>query len=117
MVYDATVAAGVDLSKADVAVDGRAVKIVLPQAKMTSISIDPDSLKFYDEKSALFNWQNRTDTQEALKLAKKDAKKKIDGSALIKTADDQAKRAVETLFAPFTGDNGYNVTVSVATDD
>ena len=116
MVYDATVAAGVDLSKADVSVDGRDVKIVLPQAKMTSASIDPDSLKFYDEKSALFNWQNKTDTAEALKLAKKDAKKKIDESALIATANDQAKSAVETLFAPFTGDNGYNVTVTVAED-
>lgn len=114
MVYDATVAAGVDLSKADVTVDGRDVKIVLPQAEMTSISIDPDSLKFYDEKSALFNWQNRSDTKEALKLAKKDAKKKIDRSSLVKTANDQAKSAVETLFEPFTGDNGYNVTVSIA---
>lgn len=116
MVYDATVAAGVDLSKADVSVDGRDVKIVLPQAKMTSTSIDPDSLKFYDEKSSLLNWQNRTDTQEALKLAKKDAKKKIDESALIKTANEQAKSTVETLFSPFTGDNGYNVEVSVAKD-
>ena len=117
MVYDATVAAGVDLSKADVTVDGRDVKIVLPQAKMTSASIDPDSLKFYDEKSSLLNWQNRTDTQEALKLAQKDAKKKIDGSSLIKTANEQAKNTVETLFSPFTGDNGYNVEVSVAKDE
>lgn len=116
MVYDATVAAGVDLSKADVSVDGRDVKIVLPQAKMTSTSIDPDSLKFYDEKSSLLNWQNRTDTQEALKLAKKDAKKKIDESALIKTANEQAENTVETLFSPFTGDNGYDVEVSVAKD-
>lgn len=116
MVYDATVAAGVDLSKADVSVAGRDVKIALPQAKMTSTSIDPDSLKFYDEKSSLLNWQNRTDTQEALKLAKKDAKKKIDESALIKTANEQAESTVETLFSPFTGDNGYNVEVSVAKD-
>ena len=83
---------------------------------MTSTSIDPDSLKFYDEKSSLLNWQNRTDTQEALKLAKKDAKKKIDESALIKTANEQAENTVETLFSPFTGDNGYDVEVSVAKD-
>lgn len=114
MVYDATVAAGVDLSKADVSVAGRDVKIALPQAKMTSTSIDPDSLKFYDEKFALFNWQNKTDTAEALKLADKDAESKVDKTALLKTADKQAKKVIASMFAPFTGEDGYEVAVAFA---
>ena len=114
MVYDAEVAAGVDLSHAKVAVEGRDVTIELPQATLSSISIDPDSLQFYDEKLSLFNWQNRADTKEALKLAKKDAKAKVDTSKLIENADEQAKSAVETLYEPFQGEDGYNVKVEVA---
>lgn len=112
MIYDADVAASVDLSKADVAVDGRNVTIKLPHAKLESVSIDPDSLKFYDEKFALFNWQNKTDTAEALKLANKDAESKVDKTSLLKTADKQAKKAIESMLAPFTGDDGYTVTIT-----
>ena len=109
MVYDAEVSAGVDLSHAKVTVEGRDVTIELPQATLSSISIDPDSLQFYDEKLSLFNWQNRADTKEALKLAKK-----VDTSKLIENADEQAKSAVETLYEPFQGEDGYNVKVEVA---
>lgn len=114
MIYDADVAASVDLSKAEVAVDGRDVSIKLPHAKLESVSIDPDSLKFYDEKFALFNWQNKTDTAEALKLADKDAESKVDKTSLLKTADKQAKKAIGSMFAPFTGEDGYRVTVTFA---
>lgn len=114
MIYDADVAASVDLSKAEVAVDGRDVSIKLPHAKLESVSIDPDSLKFYDEKFALFNWQNKTDTAEALKLADKDAESKVDKTSLLKTADKQAKKAIGSMFAPFTGKDGYRVTVTFA---
>lgn len=113
MVYDATVSAGVDLSEAEVSVDGRNISIVLPRAKRQSLSIDPDSLTFYDEKFALFNWQDRTDTAEALKLAEKDVKAKVAKSKLIKTANKQAKQTVETLFAPLTGEDGYTLSVTV----
>ena len=114
MIYDADVAASVDLSKAEVAVDGRSVSIKLPHAKLESVSIDPDSLKFYDEKFALFNWQNKTDTAEALKLADKDAESKVDKTALLKTADKQAKKVIASMFAPFTGEGGYEVAVAFA---
>ena len=114
MIYDADVSASVDLSKAEVAVDGRNVSIKLPHAKLESVSIDPDSLKFYDEKLALFNWQNKTDTAEALKLADKDAESKVDKTSLLKTADKQAKKAIVSMFAPFTGEGSYEVTVAFA---
>lgn len=114
MIYDAEVRAGVDLSQAQVEVDGRNVRVTLPNATVQSVSIDPDSLEFYDEKFALFNWQNREDAAEALKLAQEDANTKVDASRLIVEANDQAIEAVKALLAPFTGDGGYTVTVSVA---
>ena len=114
MVYDATVTAGVDLSKAKVSVSGRDVSVELPSAEVQGIEIDPDSLQFYDEKFALFNWQNRTDTAKALQVAQDDAEAKVDESKLVKTAADQAKETVETMLAPFTGEGGYTVHVTVA---
>ncbi len=116
MVYDATVTAGVDLSDAKVEVDGRKISVELPSAKRQTVSIDPDSLTFYDEKFALFNWQDRTDTAEALKLAEKDVKAKVSKSKLIKTANKQAKETVETLFAPLCGEGAYTLSVTVAKD-
>lgn len=114
MIYDASVRAGVDLSKARVSVSGRDVSIELPAATVQAIEVDPDSLQFYDEKYALFNWQDRSDTVEALKLAQKDAEAKVDEAGLISQAESHAKDVVETLLAPFTGENGYRVTVTVA---
>lgn len=114
MVYDASVTAGVDLSKAKVSVSGRDVSVELPAAEVQGIEIDPDSLQFYDEKFALFNWQNRTDTAKALQVAQDDAEAKVDESKLVKTAADQAKETVETMLAPFTGEGGYTVRVTVA---
>lgn len=113
MIYDAEVTAGVDLSNAKVSVSGRDVSVELPAATVQAIEIDPNSLQFYDERFALFNWQDRSDTAEALKIAEKDAKAKVDSAKLVEAADDQAKTVVEGLLAPFSGDGGYRVTVTV----
>lgn len=70
MVYSADVTAGVDLSQASVTVSGKQINVTLPQAKVQTVSIDPNSLKFYDSSFALFNWENKNDTAEALVAAK-----------------------------------------------
>ena len=107
MVYDAEVKAGVDLSQASVDVNGRSITVQLPMAEVQSISIE-----FYDESFALFNWENKQDTTEALVLAKDDAEGKVDQISMIEQANGQAKTVVESLLAPFTqGDNAYTLTV------
>lgn len=112
MVYDAEVKAGVDLSRASVDVNGRSITVELPMAEVQGISIDPDSIEFYDESFALFNWENKQDTSEALVLAKDDAEGKVDQIGMIEQANGQAKTVVETLLAPFTqGENAYTLTV------
>ncbi|WP_139652806.1 DUF4230 domain-containing protein [Raoultibacter phocaeensis] len=113
MVYDAEVRAGVDLSQASVEVNGRSITVALPMAEVQTISIDPDSIEFYDESFALFNWENKQDTTEALVLAKQDAESKVDQVSMIEQANAQAKVAVGSLLAPFTqGENAYTVTVA-----
>ena len=112
MVYDAELRAGVDLSQAIVEVNGRSITVQLPMAEIQTIAIDPDSIEFYDESFALFNWENRQDTAEALVLAKQDAEGKVDQVNMIEQANAQAKTVVESLLSPFTqGEDAYTVTV------
>ena len=114
MIYDATVRAGVDLSEAEVSVDGADITIDLPAASIQSVEVDADSLEFYDEKYALFNWQDREDTAAALELAEDDAEAKAEEDGLVELAEEQAVETIETLFSPFTTDGSYTLTVTVA---
>lgn len=104
MIYDAHIKAGIDLSKADVSVSGNTITVSLPKAEIQDITIDPDSLEFYDEKVALFNPQNKEDTVQALQAAKEDAQKKAADSDLLTTADEQARRLVQELLLPMAQD-------------
>lgn len=112
MVYDAQVRAGVDLSQASVQVSGKDVTVTLPAPQMLGIEIDPNSIEFYDSTFALFNWENKQDTAEALKMAQSDAEGKVDQTGMLDQARTQAHTLVENLLAPFEqGERGYAVTV------
>ncbi|MDO4442957.1 MAG: DUF4230 domain-containing protein [Slackia sp.] len=112
MIYDADIRAGVDLSQAEVDVNGANVKVELPAASVQSISIDPDSLQFYDQQYALLNWQNRDDTAKALQMAQDDAEAKVDSTTMIEDAQKQAETVVETILLPFTESGNYSLEVS-----
>lgn len=57
MFYSYEIRAGVDLAKAEIKVhdDTRTISITLPKATLQSVSVDPDSLRFFDTESSLFN--------------------------------------------------------------
>lgn len=110
--------AGVDLAKAKIAVDdtSRVISITLPKADLQSVSVDPDSLRFFDSESSLFNGNEVTDTAEALKHAKKSAADKASKSKLLQEADKQAKRIVEKAYSPIAKTDGYKVKVQLASN-
>ncbi|WP_346685677.1 DUF4230 domain-containing protein [Enteroscipio rubneri] len=112
MVYDAEVRAGVDLSQADVEVNGHNVTVTLPAPQLFGIEIDPNSIEFYDSSFALFNWENKDDTAKALVIAQQDAEGKVSQSNLLSEARGQAHALVESLLSPFEeGDNVYVVSI------
>lgn len=113
MIYDATITAGINLSQAEVTLDGTSIKVVLPQPTIQSIVIDPDSLEFYDEKAALFNWTEKEDTQKAMSYAKEDASAKAEQVELLTQASEQAESVVTNLLLPFTEDSKTPYTVTV----
>lgn len=112
MVYDAEIRAGVDLSQAAVELSGRNIIVHLPQASVLGIDIDPNSLEFYDSTFALFNWENKEDTAEALVAAQQDAESKVNQTEMLADADEQARTLIESLLHPFTeGDGAYTLTI------
>lgn len=115
MVYDAEIRAGVDLSQASVDVNGRTVTVRLPAAQLLGVEINPDSLEFYDSTFALFNWENKQDTAEALKAAHTDAEGKVNQTDMLTQADEQARTLVENLLRPFTqGERAYTLSIVAA---
>ena len=100
MQYTAKAVAGIDMSQVTVDVqepaDGNSGKVIitLPKATVQDVTIDEDSLAFYDERTALFNKVNHEDVQDALTAAKEDATKNMGKKALIRDAQDQAEEVI-----------------------
>lgn len=117
MQYTAKAVAGIDMSQVTVDVqepaDGNAGKVVItiPKATLQDLSIDEDSLAFYDEKTALFNKVNHEDVQDALVAAKEDAKKNMGKKALIAEAQSQAEDVIRGFVAPVVPD-GYELEIN-----
>ena len=94
MVYTATVRAGIDISGMAVAVDDKRVIVTLPKAEILMLKVDPESIQFYDEKHALFNWDKKTDVTSAIAIAESDTREKADTDGLLEQASQRA-RAME----------------------
>lgn len=105
MIYDAHIKAGIDLSEAEVSVGEKKITVTVPEPEIQDIFVVPDSLEFYDEKLALFNWTKKEDTTKAMEAAKKDATAKADQTDLLEQASEQAKTVITTLLNPVAGDD------------
>lgn len=116
MIYDAEIKAGVDMSEADVSMDGKRIEISLPAATIQDVSIDPDSVKIYDQKYSLLNWSDRSDTSAAMSEAKADAREAAEKSDMAGQADTQARAIVKQMFAVIDGQDGYEVDVKTRED-
>lgn len=116
MFYSYEIRAGVDLSNAQIKVhdDTHTISITLPKATLQSVSVDPDSLRFFDTESSLLNGNEVQDTADALKHAKKSAADKATKSELLQEADKQAKLIVEKAYLQIAKEAGYKVQVQFA---
>ena len=104
MVYTATVRAGIDISGMAVAVDDKRVIVTLPKAEILMLKVDPESIQFYDEKHALFNWDKKTDVTSAIAIAESDTREKADTDGLLEQASQRAAYIVEGLLEGAVGD-------------
>lgn len=73
MEYNATLKAGVEIENLKIDKKGDKYIISLPHADfLDTAHIDPNSIKFIDEKKAVLNWNNKDDVAEAIAKAEKD---------------------------------------------
>lgn len=114
MMYTADIVAGVDMTKVTVDVvqpeggNPGKVTVTVPKPTIQTVTIDPDSLEFYDQKWALFNKTANTDVQEALKAAEADARANFGKKELIATAQEQADEVIRG-FVQSVLPNGYEL--------
>lgn len=106
MVYIGSVKAGIDPSqmKVDVEEKDMVVTITIPQAEIQTVKVDPSSIRFYDEKKALFNQDEKTDVTDAIVLAENDLKEMADTDGLLKRANQQAEYIIEGILENSIGD-------------
>lgn len=104
MLYRAGVRAGIDLSQADINVTDSDVKLTLPKAEIQEISVDADSIQFYDESFALFNGEKREDTVEALKVAEEDVRENGNMEELMAEAQEQTEILLTGFLDELIGD-------------
>ena len=104
MIYRAEVKAGIDLSKVESRITDTQVKIMVPKIEILDISIDENSIQFYDEKFALFNWEKKEDLLETLESAKADVREHGDMERLIDNAKNQIQILLVGLFEDTIGE-------------
>lgn len=111
MTYNATMKAGIEFEEMSVKIRDDSVIVKLPHAKVLSNQVDPDSIRFTNEKNAMFNWKNEEDVAEALEAAEADVKNNptVDYDDLINRADKHAEELIHRLLDDSVGDREVEV--------
>ena len=109
MKYSATVEAGIDLSGVEIEVTDDKVIVKLPEVTVDDPEVDLDSIEFYDDSFALFNWDQKEDGIDAMKEAREDCKKNADIASLETKAYENAKEIVRKLLEDAVGDRTIEV--------
>lgn len=99
MVYTATARAGIDVKEIIIESNkiSKTIKVTLPKAKILEVKVDPSSIKYYDTKLALFNFDSREDANDAQALAEQEAKKELEKMGILDSANEQAEVLIRGL--------------------
>lgn len=99
MVYTATARAGIDVKEIIIESDkiSKTIKVTLPKAKILEVKVDPSTIKYYDTKLALFNFDSREDANDAQALAEQEAKKELEKMGILDSANEQAEVLIRGL--------------------
>lgn len=112
--YDGEIKAGVDLSGAEVGVNGEAVTVTLPAAEILSHEIPEDSIEVFDESHNIFNPIKIEDYTGFTQSEKRAVEQRAEEHGLLTSADEKARAAVESLLKLLPGMEGYTLTVRSA---
>lgn len=99
MVYTASARAGIDVKEVEISSNKitKKINVKLPKAKILEVKVDPASIKYYDTKLALFNFDSKEDANEAQALAEKNAMEELKKMGILESADEQAESLIKGL--------------------
>ena len=107
--------AGVDMSGAEVAVEGASVTVKLPAGRILSHEILEDSIEVFDESKNIFNPISISDYTGFTADQKAVMEENATGRGLLTGADEKARAAVEAFLDLLPGLEDY--TVAVVTEE
>lgn len=118
MKYTADISAGIDMSKVkiqenDIDHKNKKITVRIPKATVFKPNVyhGDEYIKFYDEKLALFNVNEKTDLSRALALAEKDAENEATKNGLLELADKQSATLVKGILSDAVSSIGYTVEI------
>lgn len=119
MLYKANVRIGIDIEdvKIDKNIVNKKIVVNIPKAEVLDVKIlqgkdkdGKDNLRFFDEKFALFNVDEKEDLSTALALAEESAIKEVEEMGSLKMADEQSAVLIKGILANAIP-NGYEIVV------
>lgn len=111
--YDGVIKASVDLSKAVIAIDGKIVTVTLPHSKITENDIPQESISVVELKDGLFNEVTIDDYNEFVSQQKIIMEQKVISRGLLKEADAEAEKIVDSFLSSLPGMDNYRLRVNV----
>lgn len=118
MKYTADISAGIDMSKVEIKkddVDHENKKIIVKIPKATvfkpNVYHGDDYIKFYGEKFALFNVNEKEDLSRALSMAEGDAKDEAVKNGLLELADKQSEALIKGILSDAVSPTGYTIEI------
>lgn len=101
MLYTATIHAGINVDEVKIKADNVAKKIYIsiPKAEIQEAIVDSKSIKYFDEKFALFNVDEKEDSNRAVALAEEAAKKEAANTGIIELANQQSATLIKGILA------------------
>lgn len=111
MKYEAEIDAGFELENVNIEVNDDSVVVTVPEAKILSVSIDPDSLEFYDNQVSLIKTDRKEATKQALQAAQKDAEEHAASKGILDAANKRAEVIFKGILEGGVGDREIIVNV------
>lgn len=99
MIYKATARAGIDVNEVKIDVDdfNKVVLLTIPKAKILDVKVDMESIKYFDEKFSLFNFNSKDDANKANAQVEKGAIEEIENMGILEMANNQAEALIKGL--------------------
>lgn len=120
MKYTADISAGIEMSKVkikeeDIDHKNKKITVYIPKATVFKPNVyhGDKHIKFYDEKFALFNVDEKEDLSRALDMAEKDAKKEAIQNGLLELADKQSEALIKGILSDAVSPLGYTLEIKM----